>query len=123
MKQGATMAQSGGVTGAARLTDADYRDQAAFRCALRRFLHFSEDQARLHGITPQQHLLLLIVRGHQSYPEVTVGEVAESLQIRHHSASLLIDRCVRRNLLQRREDPADRRRALGSMTDERQGLL
>jgi DNA-binding MarR family transcriptional regulator len=104
-------------------TDRDYRDQADFRCALRRFLHFSEEQARMAGITPQQHLLLLIVRGHPSYPAVSIGEIADSLQIRHHAASLLVDRSVKRGLLDRREDPDDRRRALVSLTPEGQRIL
>lgn len=105
------------------LTDRDYRDQADFRCALRRFLHFSEEQARASGITPQQHVLILVVRGHSSYPEVTIGDVAEALQVRHHSASLLVDRGVKRGLLNRRVDSADRRRALVSLTDEGQAIL
>jgi DNA-binding MarR family transcriptional regulator len=105
------------------LNDSDFRDQAEFRAALRRFLRFSEEQSRNYGITPQQHLLLLAVRGHAHYPNVSIGDVAEALQIRHHSASLLVDRCVRRGLLSRREDPNDRRRALVSLTDEGQTVL
>ena len=106
-----------------KFSDKDYRDQADFRTALREFLHFSEGQARLAGITPQQHLLLLIVRGHRSYPEVSIGEVANALHLTHHGASLLVDRSVKRGLLHRREDPDDRRRALVSLTDEGQRLL
>ena len=105
------------------LTDEDYQDQADFRAALRRFAHYSEEQARLHGITPQQHQLLLAVRGHISYPGVSIGEAAEALQIRHHSASLLVDRCVRRDLLERREDPRDRRRALLTLRPEGERIL
>jgi DNA-binding MarR family transcriptional regulator len=107
----------------AKFRDSDYRDQADFRCALRRFLHFSEDQARLAGITPQQHLVLLVVRGHRMYPSVAIGDVAESLQIRPHAASLLVDRCVKRGLVQRVEDARDRRRALVSLSDDGQRLL
>jgi DNA-binding MarR family transcriptional regulator len=106
-----------------QLTDSDFRDQADFRAALRRFLRFSEEQARNYGITPQQHLLLLAVRGHANYPNVSIGDVAQALQIRHHSASLLVDRCVRRGLLFRREDPDDRRRALVALTDLGQEVL
>lgn len=105
------------------LSDSEYRDQADFRAALRRFLRFSEEQARGQGITPQQHQLLLSVRGHADYPSVSIGAVAEALQIRHHSASLLVDRCVRRGLLNRREDVKDRRRALVSLTDDGQRCL
>lgn len=108
---------------APRFSDSDYRDQADFRSALRRFLHFSEQQARHAGITPQQHMLLLIVRGHRAYPSVNIGQVAESLQLSHHGASLLVDRGVRRGLLNRREDQEDRRRALVSLTTEGQQIL
>ena len=104
-------------------TDNDYREQADARRTLRRFVHFSEEQARINGVTPQQHLLLLLTRGHPSYPHVNIGQLAESLQVRHHSASLLVDRCVKRGLLQRAEDTQDRRRALICLTDEGQKIL
>ncbi|MBV9280612.1 MAG: MarR family transcriptional regulator [Chloroflexi bacterium] len=113
----------GGSRRGGRFSDSDYRDQADFRCALRQFLHFSEEQARAAGITPQQHLLLLIVRGHRGYPRVSIGEIADALQIRHHGASLLVDRSVRRGLLRRQEDPGDRRRVLVSLSEEGQRLL
>lgn len=105
------------------LTDADYRDQADFRCAVRRFLSFAEKQARAAGVTPQQYVLLLVVRGHAGYPNVTIGNIAEMLQVRHHSASLLVDRSVKRGLLHRRGDTVDRRRAFVSLTDEGQQIL
>jgi DNA-binding MarR family transcriptional regulator len=109
--------------GTARWQEQDYRDQADFRCALRQFLRFAEEQAREAGITPQQHVLLVIVRGHKTYPVVTIGEIAESLQVRQSSASLLVDRCVKRGLLRREEDTADRRRAIVSLTPEGQEIL
>lgn len=105
------------------LDDRLYQEQAGLRHALRRFLRFSEEQARLHGITPQQHIALLSIRGALSYPRVTVGDVAEAMQMRHHSASLLVDRCVKRGLVNREEDPEDRRRVMLSLTSEGQILL
>ncbi len=115
------------------LTDADFRAQAEFRYAMRRFMHFSEESARAAGITPQQHLLLLAVRGHPSYPAVNITEIAEHLQVRHHSASLLVDRAVNRMVGQERQEPApllyrvqdstDRRRALVSLTPEGEEIL
>ncbi|HZU14227.1 MAG TPA: MarR family transcriptional regulator [Chloroflexota bacterium] len=101
----------------------DYQDQADFRCAVRRFVRFAEEQAREKGITPQQHVLLVVVRGHASYPRVGIGEIARALQVRQSSASLLVDRCVRRGLLSRREDVQDRRRAVVSLTEEGQRIL
>jgi DNA-binding MarR family transcriptional regulator len=98
------------------LSDADYRAHAEFRYAMRRYLHVSEEQARMRGVTPQQLLLLLAVRGHPSYPAVSISEIAERLQVRHHSASLLVERSVRRDLLSREQDQQDRRRAMVSLT-------
>ena len=123
MERSAVEPEQGDGSSRALFSDEDYRDQADFRCALRRFLRFAEERARAVGITPQQYLLLLVVRGHRSYPRVSIGEVAEALQIRHHGASLLVDRSVKRGLLHRREDPSDRRRALVSLTGEGQLLL
>ncbi len=105
------------------LSARDYRALAQFRRALRQFLRFSEEQARASGITPQQHLLLLVVRGHAAYPNVSIGDAAQALQISHHGASLLVDRSVRKGLLDRREDQQDRRRALLSLTEAGQEIL
>lgn len=106
-----------------RFKETDYRDQADFRCALREFLRFAEEQARQEGITPQQYVLLVVTRGHGSYPVVTIGDIAQALQVRQSSASLLVDRSVKRGLLDRREDPADRRRAIVQLTEEGQRIL
>lgn len=119
----ATPSQRNEVTTAPAFSDQDYQDQADFRCAIRKFIRFSEEQARSKGITPQQHMVLLTVRGHHAHPHVSVGDIAEALQIRHHSASLLVDRCVKRGLIRRSEDPDDRRRALLTLTAEGQRVL
>jgi DNA-binding MarR family transcriptional regulator len=103
--------------------NSDYRDQAAFRVALRGFDRSAEDHARAAGITPQQYVLLLTIRGHHAYPAVCIADIAASLQLRHHSSSLLVDRAVKRGLLDRKEDPLDRRRALVSLTREGQTTL
>jgi DNA-binding MarR family transcriptional regulator len=95
-----------------------FQVHANFRYVVRRFLRYSEDQARLASITPQQHLLLLAVRGHPLYPKVTIKDIAQRLQLRHHSTSLLVDRAVRRGLVTRAGDPADRRRVIVSLTDD-----
>ena len=71
-----------------------YQQLAEFRYQIRRFLHFSEEAARRAGITPQQYLTLLAVRGFPGRDRVTVSELAERLKIRHHSTVGLIDRMV-----------------------------
>ncbi|MDA8373465.1 MAG: MarR family transcriptional regulator [Actinomycetota bacterium] len=92
-----------------RFSDQDYRDILAFRNQLRRFLAWSEMQCRAAGLTPSQHQLLLAVRGHPSAEAPTIGQIAEHLQLRHHSAVGLIDRAEAAGLIRRVHDRNDRR--------------
>jgi DNA-binding MarR family transcriptional regulator len=92
-----------------RFSDQDYRDIIAFRNQLRRFLAWSEMQCRAAGLTPSQHQLLLAVRGHPSAEAPTIGQIAEHLQLRHHSAVGLIDRAEAAGLIRRVHDRNDRR--------------
>src|SRR5205085_5742004 len=60
----------------------DYRSAAALREALRRFSRHSERVAREEGLTPQQYLLLLMIRGAPDGLErATVTDLAERLQL------------------------------------------
>ena len=88
-----------------KLSDDDYERLAEFRYGLRRFMHWSEQQARSAGITPTQHQLLLAIRSSRDPRGATVGEVAEVLIIRHHSAVGLIDRAQEAGLITRARDP------------------
>jgi DNA-binding MarR family transcriptional regulator len=88
-----------------KLSDADYQQLADLRYGLRRFLHWSSVQARDAGITPTQHQLLLAIRSSRDPRGATVGEVAEVLIIRHHSAVGLIDRAQEAGLIERERDP------------------
>lgn len=90
------------------LTDADFQRLLAFRTGLRRFLHWSEEQAAAVGLTAAQHQLLLVVRGNAG-PEPTIRDVAEALLLRHHSTVGLVDRAEKGGLVERREDAADKR--------------
>jgi DNA-binding MarR family transcriptional regulator len=99
----------------AQLTDADYGSLAEFRHQLRRFLAFSEVQARAVGLNPQQHQLLLAVRGFAAQPP-TVGALADRLVLRHHSAVELVDRLERRGLVRRVQSAEDARRVLVHLT-------
>jgi DNA-binding MarR family transcriptional regulator len=98
-------------TPSADLTDDEYRELLAFRTAIRRFLRWSETQATSLGITPAQHQLLLAIRGHHGRGDAdpTIGDVAESLLLRHHSAVGLVDRAVSAGLVERRADSEDQR--------------
>ena len=82
-----------------RLRDADYEDLLILRTGLRRLMRWSEQQALAAGLTPAQHQLLLAVRGHADPRGPTVGEVADYLLLRHHSAVGLVDRAVSAGLV------------------------
>ena len=92
------------------LTDRDYRALASFRHALRVFTRFSDDAARAAGVTPNQHQLLLAIRGAPGDHGPSIGDVARSLQLQHHSVVELVDRAVDAGLVERRVDADDRRR-------------
>jgi DNA-binding MarR family transcriptional regulator len=86
-------------------TDEDYRRLLELRTGLRRFLRWSEQQAEAAGLTPAQHQLLLAIRGHPGTRGPTVGDVAEALLLRHHSAVGLVDRAAAAGLVERAPDP------------------
>lgn len=91
------------------LQQSDYARLLGFRTALRRFLRWSEGEARAAGLTPAQHQLLLAVRGHGDPTGPTVGDLAEYLVLRHHSVVELIDRAEAAGLVSRAGDPEDHR--------------
>lgn len=92
-----------------RLSKAEFEELAGFRAALRRYLRFSEELVRSYGLTPQQYQLLLALKGYPGRDWATVGELAEQLQLRHHSVVELIDRAQRGDLVGRAADPDDAR--------------
>jgi DNA-binding MarR family transcriptional regulator len=96
----------------------DYEALAQFRYELRKFQAFSKAAAHAAGLTPQQHQALLIIRGFSSRDPVSVGDLAEFLLIRHHTAVELVDRMSKLGLLNRIADQADARRALVKLTKE-----
>lgn len=98
------------------ISPSEYQALAEFRYQLRRFLRFSEEAARAIGLEPQQHQLLLALKGLPGERTATVGELAERLQIQHHSTVELIDRMVERNFLKRSRDENDQRRVIIRLT-------
>ncbi|MFB3812879.1 MAG: MarR family winged helix-turn-helix transcriptional regulator [Terriglobales bacterium] len=107
----------------ADITDNDYRALAEFRYQIRKFLRFSESAARTAGLEPQQHQLLLAIRGLPEGTPATIGNVADRLQIQHHSTVELVDRLVRRGLVQRKRGGEDRRQVLLQVTAKGDRLL
>ena len=100
------------------LSDRDYQSLAAFRRELRRFLAFSEGEAKAAGLTPAHHQLLLAIRGHAGDPP-SISDVADTLQVKLHSATELVARAEAKGLVTREHtDPDDARRAVLALTDE-----
>ena len=97
---------------------ADTRNLARFRYAVRKFLHTSDAEARRMGVTPQHHQLLLGIAGFMGRRWATVGEIAEFLQLRHHSAVGLIDRAEAAGLVRRQTSREDRREVQVAITAE-----
>jgi DNA-binding MarR family transcriptional regulator len=96
---------------------------AAFRYALRQFLRFSEESARSVGIEPQQHQALLAIKGFPGRDRITISELAERLQIRHHSAVGLVDRLAAQRLVGRESAMDDRRQVYVRLTARGDALL
>lgn len=92
-----------------RLTKADFEALARFRFGMRRFLRFSEDTVRRHGLTPQQYQVLLAIKGYPGRDWVTMRELADRLQLRHNTTVGLVDRAQQQGLVSREAHPEDGR--------------
>jgi DNA-binding MarR family transcriptional regulator len=101
----------------------NFKSMAELRYQIRRFLRFSENAARQAGIEPQQHQLLLAVRGLPEGIRPTVGVLAERMQLQHHSTVELIDRLVDRGFLCRLRATDDRRQVLVKLTHDGEEFL
>ncbi len=108
---------------ATRLTKSHYELLAALRYALRGFLRFSQEAAAAEGLTPQQHQALLAIKGFPGRDHASVGEIAERLHLRHHSAVGLVDRLMARKLVARTPSAADRRRLEIRLTPRGEAIL
>jgi DNA-binding MarR family transcriptional regulator len=100
-----------------RITKKEYEKLAAFRFNLRQFLRFSEVAARSVGLTSQQHQALLSIKGFPGGKVITIGQLAEQLQVAHHTAVELVDRLTLQDLVLREASIADRRHVHIKLTD------
>ena len=100
-----------------------FRQLAEFRRCIRKFLHFSEEAARSKGLEPQQHQLLLAIKGLPKSIRPTVTALSHQLYLRHHSTVELVDRLVERGALRRRHGDRDHREVLVELTPHGEDLL
>lgn len=106
-----------------RLTLADYESLAELRYQIRRFLHFSEEAARKAGLEPRQHQLMLAIKGLPRVARPRIGELAERLQIQHHSTVELANRLAAGGFVRRHREGNDRREVLLSLTPKGEKVL
>jgi DNA-binding MarR family transcriptional regulator len=107
----------------AQLSTREFQALAEFRYQIRRFLRFSEDQARASGIEPQQHQLLLAIKGLPDGVKSTIGELALRMLIRHHSAVELVDRLAEHGAVERVPAEEDQREVFVRLTKKGETLL
>ena len=105
------------------LTKQDFEALARFRFGTRRYLRFSEETVRRHGVTPQQYQLMLALKGFPNRDWAMVRELADRLQLRHHSVVELISRAQREGFVERTTDPDDARAVRVALTGEGERLL
>jgi DNA-binding MarR family transcriptional regulator len=105
------------------MSSVEFRALAEFRYQIRLFLNGSEQAARAAGLEPQQYLFLLALRGLPLGGEATIRELAERMQLRHHSVVELVDRLERQQLLRRERSRTDRRQVIVHLTPRGEKIL
>lgn len=105
------------------LSKADFEALAQFRFGIRRYLRFSEETVRRHGLNPQQYVLLLAIKGFPGRDWATIRELADLLQLRHHSVVELVTRAQRQGLVTRAPHPEDRRAVRVMLTDHGEATI
>ena len=103
---------------ASRLSTDDLRKQAEFRHHLRKFLRSSEVNAKAFGLEPNQYQLLLAIKGLPETAEPNISTLADRLQIEQHSAVELVDRSVKKGVVERYRQGSDRRKVFLRVTPE-----
>lgn len=101
----------------------DFQALAEFRYNIRRFMRASEQILRPAGLKPQQYQLMLHIKGLPEDKQATIGEIAERLQIQHHSTVELADRMTARGLIKRKRDAEDRRQVILELTPKGEKVL
>ncbi len=105
------------------MSSAEFRALAEFRYLIRQFLNGSEQAARSAGLEPQQYSFLLALRGLPAGRAATIRELAERMQLRHHSAVELVDRLERQQMLRRERSNTDRREVILHLTARGERIL
>jgi DNA-binding MarR family transcriptional regulator len=106
-----------------KLTVADYQALAEFRYQIRKFLHFSERAVEGAGLERGQYQLMLSIKGIPPDLRPRIRDLAEMLQVQHHSAVELINRLEARGYVSRERSLEDRREVLLALTPRGEKVL
>ena len=99
------------------LSPDDYEALANFRYAMRKFLSFSRRALKTEAqLTPEQYEALLALKVFSKESGVTVGQLSERLQVKHHTAVSLVNRMEEVGLVRREPNEVDRREVFVRMT-------
>jgi DNA-binding MarR family transcriptional regulator len=105
------------------LSPEEYQALGEFRYRIRRFLRLSEEAAARAGIEARQYQFLLALKGLIQQKCVTIGDLAERMQLRHHSVVGMINRLVEHKLIERRRGDSDRRQVYIHLTARGNDML
>jgi len=111
------------ILGMKRLTLSDYQALAEFRYQIRKFLHFSEQAVQAAGLERGQYQLMLAIKGMPHDIRPRIRELAQRMQIQHHSAVELINRLEAGGYVRRERAQEDRREVLLVLTPKGERVL
>jgi DNA-binding MarR family transcriptional regulator len=106
-----------------KLTLSDYQALAEFRYQIRRFLHFSEQVVKQAGLERGQYQLMLAIKGIPAGVRPRIRELANRMQIRHHSTVELVNRLEAGGFVDRTRAEDDRREVLLALTPKGEKVL
>ena len=107
-----------------QLLPEDYEALANFRYAMRKFLSFSKRALAAEArLTTEQYEALLALKAFAGATGLSISDLSERLQVKHHSAVSLIDKLEERHLARRQPGVADRRQVFVRLTPAGARLL
>jgi DNA-binding MarR family transcriptional regulator len=106
-----------------RLTLSDYQALAEFRYQIRKFLHFSEQAIHASGLERGQYQLMLAIKGMPEGVRPRIRELANRMQVQHHSAVELVNRLEAGGYVHRERAQDDRREVLLALSAKGERVL
>ena len=100
-----------------QLDSDDYEALATFRYAMRKFLSFSKQALAAEAdLTPEQYEALLALKAFSGENGLSITDLSERLQVKHHSAIGLVDKLEELSFVRRKQGTTDRRQVFVHLT-------